>query len=128
MVEQSHLDQQKSSSLHPPRWRYAVQATLLNHKAYERYLDWLFSGHVEQVCQWAECAEVVSLEADEESDGEARHVLSVYWFADREAFEQYEKEGAPVLRAEGVALASTLGGISFKREVGWAWPIRRRSE
>ena len=100
------------------QWRYQVKATLKNQKALDRYLAWLFDGHVQAVCHWAQSAEVVMLENDGNS---VPQVLSVYWFKSKAEFEQYEKEDAPKLREEGIALAQELGGIEFSRSLGWAW-------
>ena len=112
------------------RWRYAVTATLSSEKALRHYLDWLMDGHVVAVCAWAEGAEIVEHTPtsdihDEDRAPEVWSAESVYWFTDREAFERYEEEGAPALRAEGVTLSQQLserglGEISFKRAFGWS--------
>lgn len=103
------------------RWRYAVQATLVDEAARDRYIEWLLDGHVDEVCHWALGAEVVIIQRNETSD--PVRALSIYWFESPEHFAKYEAEGAPSLRAEGIALAERLGGIQFQRELGWAWPI-----
>lgn len=97
-------------------WRYAVTATLTTQEALEHYLDWLLDGHINEVCLWAEEAEVV------EQSG--LKVQSVYWFKDYETFERYEREGAPKLREEGVRFAQELGGIVFERTTGWSLKIK----
>ena len=102
-------------------WRYQVTATLKDHASIKSYLEWLFDGHVQSVCQWAKHAEVVHLEGN---DHLSRQVMSIYWFASQTQFEQYEREGAPILRAEGIAFSESVGGIEFERKLGWAWQVR----
>ena len=84
------------------RWRYQVNATLKDQKSLDRYLTWLFAGHVQAVCQWAISAEVVTVEQE---DGEMPQVMSIYWFSSPDKYELYEAQGAPKLREEGIALA-----------------------
>ena len=117
-MSQDH--QHQMSSLRSPKmWRYQVIATLLDQESVDHYLDWLLRGHVAAVCAWADHAEVVQLQG---SDLQKRstQVMSVYWFASREEFDRYEREGAPLLRAEGIELADQLGGITFERTLGWS--------
>ena len=102
------------------RWRYQVNATLKDHKALDRYLEWLFNGHVQAVCEWAVSAEIVTLEQDKT---ELPQVMSIYWFSSPATYTRYEHEGAPKLRDEGIALAKELGGIEFSRSFGWAWSV-----
>lgn len=102
-------------------WRYQVTATLRDSDAVQQYLEWLFAGHVAEVCHWAKRAEVVHL-----TEQNLSKVMSVYWFSSREDFERYENEGAPALRSEGVKIASALGGISFERTLGWSWSMEMR--
>ena len=103
-------------------WRYQVTATLKDEQARSLYLKWLFAGHVQAVCKWALNAEVVQIDEPDQFSGK---IMSIYWFKDQEDFTRYEKEGAPKLREEGIAFATSLGGISFERQVGWAWPVKR---
>ena len=104
------------------RWRYQVTATLRDQDAVGLYLNWLFGGHVEAVCKWAERAEVIHLEEPPFSQ-RTNQVISVYWFKSREDFERYESHGAPALRSEGIELAQKLGGINFERSYGWSWAV-----
>ena len=120
------------SSPHEPltqsqrRWRYAVTATLKDEQAQQRYIDWLFAGHVSEVCHWAEEAEVCVLDDRSGSEDHSQwRVLSIYWFTNQKSFSRYELDGASALRAEGVALAHELGGIDFERAVGWSWMVNR---
>ena len=111
-------------------WRYEVTATLPNRDARDLYLEWLHAGHVSAVCAWAERAEIVSVVApvtspvtSSTSGDEAQSdcvVKSVYWFEIEERFNDYEREGAPALRAEGIELSKRIGGVTFERSFGWS--------
>ena len=103
------------------RWRYQVNATLKDQKSLDRYLEWLFDGHVQAVCEWAISAEVVTIEQGESTPPQ---VISIYWFNSPAEYSVYEVEGAPKLREEGITLAQELGGINFSRSFGWAWPFK----
>ena len=115
MTHESHFVKSHQAQA---RWRYQVNATLKDQKSLDRYLVWLFAGHVQAVCQWAISAEVVTVEQEE---SETPQVMSIYWFAGPTEYAAYEAEGAPKLREEGIALAQELGGINFSRSFGWAW-------
>jgi hypothetical protein len=105
-------------------WRYQVTATLKDHASIKPYLEWLFDGHVHSVCQWAEQAEVVHLEGNDHLSQHPPQVMSIYWFTSQAQFERYKQEGAPLLRAEGIAFSESIGGIEFERKHGWAWQVR----
>jgi len=98
---------------------YEVTATLKSEEARAAYLTWLRDGHASALLRWAERAEVVALDPTG-PEGPWR-VKSVYLFSSREAYQRYVEEGAPTLRADGVALAERLGGISFERSLGEVW-------
>ena len=101
-------------------WRYQVTATLQDRSAEQQYIDWLMAGHLQAVCKWAFRAEIVPLDYGDLSP----QVMSIYWFFKRDEFDLYEVEGAPLLRKEGIEFAKTLGGITFERQMGWAWQPR----
>ena len=117
---------QNSPTQNQGRWYYEVTATLISEEARAEYIDWLFAGHVKEVCHWAEEAEIIALGAEASVSEHPWRVKSVYWFTDRRAFDVYEREGAPKLRIEGVTLAQKLGGIDFRRDVGWSWTVSHR--
>ena len=126
MTEPQHHYSKKMSPAQS-RWRYAVTATLKTEHAQSRYVDWLFDGHVNQVCRWAEEAEVVIIDDSVTPDGSSYwSVQSIYWFTDQKSFEAYEHEGAQLLRAEGINFAHELGGIDFQRTVGWSRMVKYR--
>lgn len=94
------------------RLSYVVTAELESEEVRDRYLAWLGTGgHARDVCAaGASSCEVVLL------DGAAIRVETRYVFASREAFERYEREEAPRLRAEGRALFPS--GVEFTRHTG----------
>ena len=98
---------------------YEVTATLRDEQARGEYLAWLRNGHAAALLSWAERAEVIDL--DPVGPEGPWRVKSVYLFSSREAYQRYVEEGAPALRADGVALAERLGGISFERSLGEVW-------
>jgi antitoxin (DNA-binding transcriptional repressor) of toxin-antitoxin stability system len=77
------------------------------------WLRWLREGHVAEVLAGgATVAEVVALD-------QPAHAYEVrYRFPSREAFDRYEREAAPRLRAEGLRLFPTEKGITYRRSVG----------
>jgi hypothetical protein len=92
---------------------YAVIATLPDDATRDRYVTWLRTGHIQQVCTGgAADAAVIAL------DGEPRRVMSRYSFATRERLERYLAEHAPRLRAEGLALFGPETGVRFERLTG----------
>ncbi len=90
---------------------YTVTATFADAALAEAWLRWLRGGHVAAVLAGgAERAEIVALD-DPPLCYEVR-----YHFPSREAYERYEREPAPRLRAEGQSLFPT--GIRYGRSVG----------
>ena len=97
---------------------YVVTATLCDQSDAERYIEWLKRGHVQAVLKWASRAEIVLLDSPSHMHTGDVHVQSAYLFEDRAAFQRYEEEGAPQLRAEGIEFAKSLARIEFKRSIG----------
>ena len=124
----SAQDQKRANtSAQEARCLYEVTATLTSLEARDRYLAWLRAGHAAALLSWALRAEVSALNPSEPLDSAERQawqVKSSYVFQDREAYERYVREGAPALRAEGLALAAELeplGGVSFTRSLSDVW-------
>lgn len=102
---------------------YAVIATLPDESTARQYIDWLTDGHVRAVLEGG-AAEATVTRLHTERDEPAR-VESRYRFASRAAFEAYERDHAPALRADGVARFGGRAGVSFARWTGElvrAWP------
>ncbi len=92
-------------------FRYVVRAEVDDPETAAEYLVWLRAGHVDEVCRLSGAeAEIVQLDV-----GHA--VFEVhYTFPTRVAFETYEREHAPRLRAEGRMLFD--GRVRFSRRMG----------
>jgi hypothetical protein len=81
----------------------------------DRWVRWLIDGHLAAVLAGgATDAEVV--EMDPTTPGRSLEVR--YHFPSRQHFEQYEREHAPALRADGLELFPVEKGISYRRCVG----------
>ena len=92
---------------------YTVTATFADKAVADEWLSWLREGHVASVlAAGATDVEIVEL------DGPARSVEVRYHFPSRQVFEQYEKEHAPRLRAEGLQRFPPERGISYRRSIG----------
>lgn len=92
--------------------RYVVTVTLPEAAMAERFLDWLRNGHIAEVmASGALSAEILRV------DGVPNRFEIVYRFATRSAFERYERDSAPRLRAEGRALFPVESGVIYQRSV-----------
>jgi len=98
-----------------PKVAYTVTARFQGPEKVGEYVTWLCGGHVGEVlAAGALSGEIVRLDGSPEQPA----VQTRYVFATREAFERYEREAAPRLRAEGLALFGPGTGVQFSREVG----------
>jgi dipeptidase E len=101
-----------------PKVSYTVAATFSDPALAETWLAWLRGGHLQAVLAGgAEHAEVVELDAAEGRAFEVR-----YRFASREAFDAYERDRAPALRAEGLRLFPVEKGVTYRRWTGHVMP------
>jgi len=107
---------------------YVVRCIFDAREPMLEFLAWLRDRHVADVCRaGAEDAEIAALDPTDEH----AHAIEIrYRFTSREAFERYEREEAPRLRAEGIAEAARLGlapgrGIVMKRWTGEAIAWKR---
>ncbi len=80
----------------------------------QRWLEWLIDQHLADVlAAGAASADVVRW------DGEPLTLEVRYTFASRAAFNQYEQEHAPRLRAEGIAkFPPSELGLIYRRQTG----------
>jgi hypothetical protein len=92
---------------------YTVYVTLPDAASAQAWLRWLREGHVAAVLAGgATAAAVIALD-------EPAHAYEVrYRFPSREAFDRYEREAAPRLRAEGLRLFPVERGVAYRRSVG----------
>ncbi len=102
---------------------YTVCAEFTDPNVAQEWLLWLRNGHIEEVLAGgAIAAEIIALE---DVSHPVQHFEVRYLFHDRAAFARYEKEHAPRLRAEGIALFPPQRGVTYRRTVGLvldAWP------
>lgn len=98
---------------------YAVTAFCPSSQVAADYLDWLVEGgHLRDVLEaGAASAQAIRLDPPPNAAPTPVRVVSVYTFKDRRAFEIYEREHAPRLRAEGLAKFKDAG-LRFQREIG----------
>lgn len=80
------------------RYVYTVRCEIDDAGARSAWLDWLESQHVADVCDAGALEAWIVL-----GDDEAARIDVHYVFADRAAFERYERDHAPRLRAHGLA-------------------------
>jgi hypothetical protein len=92
---------------------YTVSSEFDDAALADEYCEWLVGRHLADVCAaGAIQAELVRF------DGTPPRVEARYQFASRAAFEDYERDHAPRLRAEGLALFPAERGVRMQRSVG----------
>lgn len=92
---------------------YTVACTFTDPDVAERWADWLRDGHLADVCA-AGAIDALAVKID----GESLRYEARYRFASRVAFEDYERDHAPRLRAEGLTKFPLELGLSYERSVG----------
>lgn len=98
---------------------YTVSCTFADAAVAERWLAWLKDKHLADVLAGgATHATVVQYTEQLEDPQAAVHLEVRYRFASREAFEVYEREHAPALRAEGLERFPLSLGLTYSRRVG----------
>ena len=98
-----------------PEIAYTVTATLPDEQTEQAYLRWLREGHVRAVINaGASSGLIVSLD----DPAGSRRVQARYLFPSRDALDDYVRERAAALRADGLRLFPPESGISFERETG----------
>jgi Domain of unknown function (DUF4286) len=92
---------------------YTVTATLPDTNTAGEWLRWLREGHIAAIlASGATAAEIIAV------DGKPNWFEVRYRFPSREAFDRYEREIAPRLRAEGLKRFPVDRGIVYQRSVG----------
>lgn len=81
-----------------------------------RYLSWLTPGHVAQVLA-AGATSVRIVLPDRGDDTEPALVETQYVFPSRKAFDTYERDHAPTLRADGLKHFPSGSGVTTTRQV-----------
>lgn len=92
---------------------YTVECTFTDPALADAWLEWLRDGHLADVC----AAGAVSAVA-QRLDGEPHRCEARYRFPSRQAFEAYERDHAPRLRAEGLERFPLELGLAYRRSVG----------
>lgn len=94
-------------------FRYTVACTFTDPAVAEAWLAWMRSGHLRDVCDaGASSAEIVACH-EHRPRFEAR-----YAFPSRAAFQAYERDHAPRLRAEGLERFPLALGVTYERSTG----------
>jgi hypothetical protein len=92
---------------------YTVAATFADAALAAEWLRWLEESHLAEVLAGgASDAEVIEL------DGAEKAFEVRYHFPSREAFEAYERDHAPRLRAEGLRRFPVERGVRYRRSLG----------
>lgn len=110
-------------------YSYVVRITIEDPRAFDAYVGWLRDSHVGDVCaSGARDADLIVMDV---SQGEPMVVEAHYRFVSREAYEKYEREQAPRLRAQGLNELQRLGlepgrGVHIHRATGKALAWRRQ--
>ena len=94
---------------------YTVRCAFTSEAVADEWMAWLDEEHLREVCDaGALDAEVVRLDGPER--GTTIEVR--YHFADRAAFERYEREDAPRLREKGLKRFPLELGLRYTRTTG----------
>jgi len=92
---------------------YTVRCAFTDPQVAEEWLAWMRDEHfADVIAAGAQRAELVRL------DGDPITCECRYRFADRPAFERYEREQAPRLRAEGLERFPLDRGLTYSRSTG----------
>lgn len=96
---------------------YTVTCTFDDSAVADEWIHWLDKTHLADVCHaGALDGEVVLLD---EADAPGKTIVQVrYHFADRVAFEQYERDHAPRLREDGLQRFPLERGLHYARSTG----------
>jgi hypothetical protein len=96
---------------------YTVACDFTDASVAEAWLAWMRDEHLAEVCAaGALGAEAVRM--DGAPDGITARCEVRYRFASREAFQRYERDEAPRLRAEGLKRFPLELGLRYTRTVG----------
>ena len=99
---------------------YAVRCSFDHAAVADEWVDWLRDEHLADVCAAGALeAEVIAVEGE----GIVREVR--YHFTSRQAFDRYEREHAPRLRAEGLKRFPLERGLRYERSSGEVLAVHR---
>ena len=101
-----------------PRIAYTVSAIFSDEATAREFLDWLLSGHLQDVVNAGALSGTAARVVEPASP---IRVEARYFFTNMRAYEAYVLEHAPALRAEGLARFPASRGITFERSVSIAF-------
>jgi len=99
-----------------PSVLYTVRASCPSLQVRGRFLSWLTPGHVMEVMKGGASGVRIVL-PDREGDTGPAVVETHYTFPSRKAFDDYLRDHAPVLRADGLKHFPPESGVTFTRQV-----------
>ena len=98
---------------------YTLSCAFTEEAVAREWVDWLRNSHLADVCAaGALDAEIVRLDSGDNSGGATCRFEVRYHFASREAFEAYQRDHAPRLRADGLKLFPPQRGVTYERNTG----------
>jgi hypothetical protein len=98
---------------------YVVRSVFPDQAYVQEYLDWLTTGHIQDVLVGGALSGYAVLETEPD---DSIVVISRYIFASRESFDRYVSETAPKLREEGLSRFGPHTGITMHRSLGTVFP------
>lgn len=100
------------------RFSYTVRATFSDPDVADEWITWMRSSHLRDVCgAGASDGEIVRLDG-KPGPGALIVCEARYHFASRAAFDAYERDHAPGLRAEGLERFPPDRGVRYDRTTG----------
>lgn len=103
----------RSESFPSPLYQFTVAVSFPDEETCERWVEWMYYVHVEEVLSaGAISCEVVRIE------GTTIQLEARYLFESQEAFEAYERNEAPRLRADALEQFPPETGILYRRNRG----------
>ena len=94
---------------------YTLSAAFSDRGVADAWIAWLRDEHLAEVCA-AGALDAELIRFDEDGPGDRCEVR--YHFPSREAFNGYERNHAPRLRAAGLKRFGTQRGITYERRTG----------
>jgi hypothetical protein len=99
-----------------PQILYTVRASCRDEQQRGRYLAWLSPNHVMELVK-AGATSVRIVLPDRAGDTNRAVVETHYTFSSRKAFDEYVRDHAPALRADGLKHFPPDSGITYERQV-----------
>lgn len=99
-----------------PSILYTVRTTCPNPQVRGRFLAWLSPNHILEVMKGGATGARIVL-PDRASDTAPTIVETQYTFPSRKAFDDYVRDHAPTLRADGLKHFPPESGVTYERQV-----------